>query len=292
MTLAVSTLALGVALGLQPLSISFTAQMIETAGAVAKGGEGNGGGGGGAGGGGGGGGGGAGGGGGGGGEGGRGSASEARGGGHGQDKTDPDRSVAERGNRDGARSTSARGNSGTASHRGNSEPKGILEGFLTDVRSATGLGHSRRDSAKTATKSTKSREGKTAVTTTTTVVPTEPVPPTEKISLGRLNAAHAVANGNTTAARNSAVGQIAAYAAALSDYPTAKSTDKATMMKDAAAALDRATNKELSIETIKALNEILDLDVDAQDVMDAVKSYRTSESDESLTDTSDSSVEQ
>src|SRR5687767_3506032 len=90
-TLAVSTLALGVTLGLQPLSVSFTAQMFDTVGAIAKGGDGNGGGG--QGGGGHGGGGGTGG-------GGHGSAGDARGGGHGPDKSKSDSSVAERGSRD------------------------------------------------------------------------------------------------------------------------------------------------------------------------------------------------
>ena len=305
LTLAVSTLALGVTLGLQPLSISLTAHIVETAGAVAKGGEGgggNGGGGGGAGGdhgGGGGAGGDHGGGGGRGSEGGR-SGSEARGG---HDKGDLDGSVAERGNKDGARSTSARGNSGAGSHRGNSEPKGLLEGFLSDVRSATGLGRSGKDAPRTAaTKSTKSRDGKTTetTTTTTTVVPTEPVPVTEKISLGRLNAAHALANGNTNKNPNSAVGQIAIYADALRAYLDAKNSTDAkakqnaeVTMQDAAAALDRVANKPLSEESIAALNEILGIDdVEAADVMKAVETARKGETDETSTTPPAESVEE
>jgi hypothetical protein len=284
-TLAVSTLALGVTLGLQPLSVSFTAQMFDTVGAIAKGGDGNGGGGqggGGQGGGGHGGGGGTGG-------GGHGSAGDARGGGHGPDKSKSDSSVAERGSRDGARSGSARGHAGGESNRGNREPKGLLEGFLTDVRSATGLGRSGRDAPKsTGAKSTKSREGKTTVTTSTT-----PAPATEKTSIGRLNAAHAVANGNTNAARNSAVGQIAIYAEALRDYSTARTAANEATMKDAAAALDRAANKPLTRESIEALNEILGLgDVAAEDVMTAVETSRKEDADETSTTSSDASVEE
>jgi hypothetical protein len=162
------------------------------------------------------------------------------------------------------------------------------------VRSATGLGRSGRDAPKTtAAKSTKSREGKTTVTTTTKVVSTAPAPATEKISIGRLNAAHAVANGNTNAARNSAVGQIAIYAEALRDYSTAKTAANAATMKEAAAALDRAANKPLTVETIEALNEILGVgDIAAEDVMKAVETSRKGDTDETSTTSSDASVEQ
>ena len=162
------------------------------------------------------------------------------------------------------------------------------------MRSATGLGRSGRDAPKsTAGKSTKSREHKTTVTTTTTDVPTTPAPATEKVSIGRLNAAHAVANGNTSAARNSAVGQIAIYAEALREYSTAKTAASEATMKDAAAALDRVANKPLTAESIEALNKILGVDdVAAEDVMKAVETSRKAAADETSTTTSETLVEQ
>jgi hypothetical protein len=109
---------------------------------------------------------------------------------------------------------------------------------------------------------------------------------TEKVSLGRLNAAHAVANGNTRAAQNSAVGQLAAYAAALAAYAGEAPESKSKNLDDAAAALDRVANKELNTATIEALNAILGVSetVNAADVMAAVDSLRKSRSEDSEED--------
>jgi len=137
----------------------------------------------------------------------------------------------------------------------------------------------------------------TAVTTTTTATTTKatttaPVLATEKVSLGRLNAAHAVANGNTRAASHSAVGQLATYAAALTGYEKATSEDKSKKMEAAAAALDGVANKELNTATIQALNEILGISetvVKAADVMAAVDALRNplTDADETPTETAE-----
>ena len=278
--LFVSTLALGFALGLQPLSFSVGSLDLGSAGALAKGGGngggdgnggGHGGGGNGGGNGGGHGGGGHGDGGGRGGDGGRGG--ESRGGGHAGDKSDKsDRggSQHDRGSRDASRS----GSRGNASGGGRAEPVSILGGFLSDLFGDGKTGRTRGDRAKSTTeKSAKAREDRSAlakgakardtrapVEDEETVTSTTTTTSKEKNSLGRLNAAHALANGKPNGSLNSTVGQLRTYMEAV----------KAKDMTTAASALMGLANKSPNEKTIEALNQILDLNVSAAEIMAAI----------------------
>ena len=81
----------------------------------------------------------------------------------------------------------------------------ILEGFLADIRGEKPSTRHGKTKATSDEKAAKTRESKTAITQTAEVT-------TSKISLGKLNAAHAFMNGKTpNGAMNSTVGQLKAY---------------------------------------------------------------------------------
>jgi hypothetical protein len=152
----------------------------------------------------------------------------------------------------------------------------ILGGFLTDLLGERKAGRNGGGKAKSTTeKSAKTREGRNSLATgaksretRTPVSDEEAVASTttttskEKVSLGRLNAAHALVNGKPNGSLNSTVGQLRAYMDAAKDGKN---------ISAAASALMGIANKGLNEESIAALNEILDVKVSAAEIMSAVR---------------------
>jgi hypothetical protein len=119
------------------------------------------------------------------------------------------------------------------------------------------------------------RKGAKEVARATSVMPTTEAVPVEKVSLGRLNAAHASTQALANAAPNSAVGRIAAYR----DVLDVKELDEAAI-EDAAKALAAASNKPVTEDTVRALNGLLGIELDDQavrDIVAKVESLKTSE---------------
>jgi hypothetical protein len=239
--LTVSSFSIGTLLALQPLSLSAVSMGVTSAFAKGGGGEGGGG------------------------E-GRGGG-EGHGGGHGgghsADKSDGSPSHSDRGKSDLAHGKSGVGQASDAQGRG--EPKSILEGFLADIRGEKPSTRHEKTKATSDEKAAKTRESKTASVTQTAEVTTS------KISLGKLNAAHAFMNGKTpNGAMNSTVGQLKAYITEVMNQMDLEE-EKRDFAVAAQMLLDVA-NKPLSYEAVEAVNKMLGLDdeVEAQVVWDAV----------------------
>jgi hypothetical protein len=244
---AASSLVLGLALGLQPLSIQFSASGLGSTPAHAKGGgEGNGGGGNG---------------------GGNGGGGEARG----SDKGERGSGFADQGGKHEGKSRSVEFRGGAAAeggNRGQSANVGILEGFLNDLRGEKKSGHSNTSNArsgeksKTASteKSGKVHEAKTRTTVTpapTTAATTITTKVTSDL-LGKLHAANASPRALERASANSTIGQLREYKEALTgETIDGKAVVSAEKLSEAAAILAGLANKEVTPEVVETLNEML-----------------------------------
>jgi len=258
-TTLLSTLALGVALGLQPLSLYFASLDVGLSQAHAKNGDGgNGGGNGGNGG-------------GGGGNGGGNGGGHGGGNGNGGDRADRGGSGGHGGSGHGGHGGShANGGGGRGNGSGSGLIDAIRDAFTPDQQRGKSAGNTSRD-RQTASINNKGKAPQARDTSvasrdkakdkasrtdrqTASVPAPAPVPTDKKASLGRLNAAHASQTAMKNAAANSTVGRIAAYQAAV--------TGDEIDIDAAAAALVAASNKPVTAERIEALNDILGITFD------------------------------
>jgi hypothetical protein len=116
--------------------------------------------------------------------------------------------------------------------------------------------------------------------TTTTVVSTTTATPEEtskaKESMSRLNAAHASPRAMERASLNSPVGQIGAYKTAVAEGD----------LDAAATALAKASNKPVTADTVKNLNELLDATLTDDEITTLVEKTETLKAEQGTTPTS------
>jgi hypothetical protein len=142
----------------------------------------------------------------------------------------------------------------------------LVEGFLNDLRSGHKPDRTRtgtRQETKSAVSERKSstKDRKTAAAASQAASSTRSASKTSAASLGRLNAAHASAQAMQNAAPNSTVGRINSYKTALEDGK----------LDDAAEALAGVSNKAVTAEAVRSLNDLLGITVKDPEVTEIVE---------------------
>ena len=161
---------------------------------------------------------------------------------------------------------------------GQGAPVGILEGFLNDLRGEKKNGRSNTNAEKKAAGTEKSGKVRDTNTETTVTSPSTATATTTyaKVSpdkLGRLNAANASIEGLRNASAKSTVGQLYEYMKAANGVSEidGKTVLGEPRLQDAAAILAGLANKEISVDAVKTLNEMLEVDMTEGQVNEIVK---------------------